>query len=81
MQHSKRRKLITGDIDNALHVQNVEVWQLRRHHDNTVVWNDINSASMKIEKCEEHFLTPILPGSLTHLAQSASHRVMQLIYY
>ena len=26
MQHSKRRKLITGDIDNALHVQNIEVW-------------------------------------------------------
>ena len=25
MQHSKRRKLITGDIDNALHVQNIEV--------------------------------------------------------
>lgn len=24
MQHSKRRKLITGDIDNALHVQNIE---------------------------------------------------------
>ena len=25
MQHSKRRKLITGDIDSALHVQNIEV--------------------------------------------------------
>lgn len=25
MQHSKRRKLVTGDIDNALHVQNIEV--------------------------------------------------------
>lgn len=24
MQHSKRRKLVTGDIDNALHVQNIE---------------------------------------------------------